>query len=294
MSESTANLSSLPHEIRPSLVLMSVVALYFAFNAATAWFFSNGGISDWVEVAFIGMLVFQPIAMGMWTALASGLTLLNATLAVPCLMALIVATGFDRNGYADIQRSEFIIFAVTGFVIFALAMLLFLAVRRRTQLRIEPHHGAFFPIAPGFHFGIRFLLTLTTLCAIVLAILVRLNFQTEPRPQTFLVFGPDFFIRIFAVAGTILSAAVLPTMAVPLFILYGRASKRALRNAIVFGALATLLVVGVCGALEDNLLDAFKGVLLVQLGATIAGTISGLALRWGGFRLVRRAPSPSP
>jgi hypothetical protein len=59
----------------------------------------------------------------------------------------------------------------------------------------------------------------------------------------------------------------------------------------MFGAIATLVVVGAWGGLEDDWTDAFKNVLLVQLGAAIAGTISGLILRWGGFRLVHRAPT---
>jgi hypothetical protein len=84
----------------------------------------------------------------------------------------------------------------------------------------------------------------------------------------------------------------LPTLAVPLLILYGRASKRVLQNAIVFWVVATMLLVGIWGSLEGGWLDTLKFLLLVQLGAVVAGAISAFALRRGGFRLLRRAASP--
>jgi hypothetical protein len=268
MIESKSAIKAISSRGRANLVLIGWIVLCFSFNVATAWFFSGGHDNDWIEIVLIGTMVFQPIAVGLWAALAGGSTLINASLAAPCLVLLIVATGLDRDGFTDIQRGEAIAFAIAGLTVFAIAFVIFLVIRWLKRLRIDRHDSSSDASAPAFQFSIRFLLALTTLYALMLAILVRLSFDTGPPPSYFPL-GPDFFIRILTFGGATFFAVVLPTMAIPLFILYGSAPRRLLRNAIVFWAFVTLLIAGIWGALEGYPLNVLMFMLLIQLGATI-------------------------
>jgi hypothetical protein len=294
MISSNANPPSNVNRTRFSSVLASLVVVFFVFNATTAWIFSGGGYEDWLEAIFVGALVFQPIAFGVWSALAGSSILINLSLAVPCLMLLIVATGLDRDGYTDVQRREFGHFAMTALAIFAVALILSLAMRRFARLQIVSDADPLQVAAPRLRFSIKYLLVLTTLYAVVLAIVTQLNFQTEPPPPNW-IFGPDFYLRILLVGGTAFSIAVIPTFAVPLLVLNGHISGRVVRAVAIFWFIVTLLLTGIWGAFEDAWPDILVFLLLVQLGAVIAGAPSAIVLRANGYRLVRREhPVHSP
>jgi hypothetical protein len=289
MIESNAKPHGPSQRTRCNSVLIGVVVFFFAFNAATARFLSGGPNDQWLEAIYLGAIVFQPIALGMWAALAGSSMLINVSLALPCLMLLIVATGLDRNVYTDVQRSEFFYFALTGITVFAVAALVFGVVAGLARLRIVSDDKLPQAAAPRLRFSIKYLLVLTTLFALVLAIVTQLSFQTEPPPPNW-IFGPGFFIYILAVGGSTLTAAILPTMSLPLIILYGRATRGVLWIATTVWAGVPFLVALIWGAFEDEWPDILLFLLLVQLGAAIAGAMSAVALRFGGFRLVRREP----
>ena len=90
-----------------------------------------------LSAAMIGVLVFEPMMMAIWTALGPGSILLRAPMAVPCLFLLFVAPGYIPSVYASIERFEFAIAIIAGFGIYTAATLFFLLFRRFTRLRIQ-------------------------------------------------------------------------------------------------------------------------------------------------------------
>jgi hypothetical protein len=270
-----------------NLALIGVAIALALLNSAATAFWPDAGDNYFTIVAW-AMFAFEPIAFGVWTAIGAGSILKRLPLAAGCLMLVFVAPGVVPAAFADLRQHEYTVGIATGFGVFAATTVLFLIFRRFTGFRIIPTTVQTPAENTGLKFSIKELLGLITLYAVVLGLVSQLVFQTKPDPNGLMFLGPDFFIRMFLFGGSIVSAAVLPTLAVPLSILHGRPARRAIAMMPVFWVVATLPVaLLVLSADIDDYSEFLGALLLVQLSAVTIGALVAIALRSAGLRLVR-------
>jgi hypothetical protein len=286
----TAAKHSLNWRRRPSLALFGVVAAYAAFNVITSllWPKPDDEIAV-LLIAIIGVFVLQPMIIGVWLALGSGSWLTRLPIAVPCFLLLLLAPAiFSRDG-VDIARDEFIVTVLAGLGILVATSLIFSCIRWFTRFRIASDRRQ----TPGnqkAQFNIRYLLILTALCAVVLGILSQIKFQADP-PRGFLS-GLDFFVVIVVFGGSVVATALLPTLSIPLFILHGQPSRRAIQIAFAAWIVISGLLIIFLVDQEDPLVVLQSG-LIAQSSAALAGALTALFLRWAGVRLVKGSPNPT-
>jgi hypothetical protein len=158
--------------------------------------------------------------------------------------------------------------------------------RRFTNFRIRAANEPSTSISPAFKFSIKYLLVLITIYSVVLGMTSQLQFQTNPSSSVF--FGPAFFIEIVVFGGAVVSAALLPTTAIPLSILYGSVTRSAVAKLFIFWAVVTGTVVLFTLDMDDPSVLGF--LLLAQFGSAIAGALAALLLRRAGLKLVQDRP----
>ena len=271
---------------RAWLTLSGIVFALAALNLATFWLYPETPPPDYVEAMFIGAWVFQPMLLGIWTALGPGRFVTRLPLVVPCLVLVAAAPGLHRAGF-DLERREFIVIVAAGIAILLVTSGLLFIVRRFTGWRIaqsfhEAHRGP-----SCFQFDLKYLLILITLWAAALGITSSLVFA-PPNPSTF--FGFNFFVHVAAIGGAAISAMLLPTVAVPLFVLSAPVSKRFVVYWGAFWALEICLATAVWRLIEiQPLWQILQWELLMQFGAGVVGAIAALALRWAGYRLTNES-----
>ena len=267
---------------RTPLALASIVAAFAIFNSVATWIWpDHEGILSFM---MLGAFTMQPILLGIWTALGAGSILTRLPIAVPCMLLLFVVPGYIPAASADVRRIEFIAFALAGFAIYVAAIVLFLIFRWFTGFRIQSA-----TIKPSFDnvrikFSIRYLFALMTVCAIAAGLAAQLKFQTKPPPPSFL--GSDFLISMLTYGSALLATMVLPTVVVPLAVLHGRPSHRAIIPLIVFWAIITISGVVVV-TFGDKYVEAIEVIVQLQIGAVLAGALAAIPLRIAGLRLVR-------
>jgi hypothetical protein len=269
---------------RTTWTLIGVVITYALLNSVASWLGSER-MNDALQTIASGALVFQPIIFAGWTALGAGSVLMRFAVAAPSLLLVFVAPTYVATLVRDVRKDEFVVAVLVGFAIYGVFLVIFWIMRRFTGSRIQSLSSALSGESARFTFSIKSLLTLMTLCALALGLVTTLQFQTSPRPGS-LIFGPDFYIRVTVMVGAILSAAVLPTVAVPLAILYGRPSRRAATIAITIWAMV-LLAAAVVASEGTDVTGSLEFVALAQAGATLLGALTAIALRWAGWRLIR-------
>jgi hypothetical protein len=274
---------------RSALALAGSVVAFALVNSLATWFENRVEEGYWSYV-MMGVLVSQPTLFGVWTALGAGSILTRVPIAIPCLILLFVAPGYVPPTFADVRRVEFIQIVLAGLAIYTATLLLLLVFRRFTGFRIQLHSTQPADDRSGITFSMQYLLALITAYAVALGLAAQLKFDTTPQ-QPNLLFGPNFFISILVFGGSILFAAVLPTLFVPLSILHGHSTRRAVISAIGFWVAVTFSIMIIVIAMEGGgLRSTFEYLGFVQLGAILAGALAALALRFAGLRLVRYRP----
>jgi hypothetical protein len=285
----------------PNLALVGVVIALALLNSAATAFWPDTG-DDYLAVFAWAIFGFEPIAFGVWTALGAGSILKHLPVAVPCLMLLFVAPGYVPNAFADLRQTEFTMAVAMGFAVYAATTLLFLIFRRFTGFRISPSINQAPSDNARIKFGIKDLLALITLYSIVLGLSTQLKFDTKPATNTWIL-GPDFYIAVILYGGSTLAGAILPTVIVPLSILHGRPSRRAVYSVT---ALWAAIVLAIALLFDGNpKIELAMFVVFTQLIAATIGAFVAIALRCAGLRLVRsttmqaknsisQPPAPNP
>ena len=295
MTESDANLHNVRPGYWPAIVLSGIVVILTALNALTWNYQDAGSADDRLQLMIVGVWVFEPILFGVWTALGSGSVVTRLPLVVPCMLMLFVAPGPNRASFADMERFQFIIIVLVGTAIFAVATMLFLAVRWFTGLRIEPSTAAQIAYQPRVRFSMKYLLLTITAYAVLFGMAAQLKFRSEPPPPSFFIFGPDFYIYVFAIGGAIASGILLPIIAVPLIVLRPSCSKRAVQISLSCWFVVTVLAVAIFAYLEEaSLPEVFQFAVLMQLAAAFVGLLVTLPMRWVGFRLAHGPSTDAP
>jgi hypothetical protein len=283
---------------RTSLALAGVVVVFALLNSIASlasWIWPDI-YGDLLSIIAVAVLVFQPMMFGVWTALGAGSILTRLPIAVPCLMLLFIAPGYVPAYFADVRRKEFVVAVLVGFAIYAATLILFLVFRWFTGFRIQPRASQPSIEKAGISYSVKYLWALITVYAVALGLTTQLKFQAAQPPPNF-IFGPDFFISILVLGGAIISAAALPTLAIPLAILHGRPSRRAVLSSIAFWIVVTLSAFVTLND-KNQPLETLGALLLAQFGAALAGALTALPLRVAGLQLVRYRPntvqSPQP
>jgi len=267
---------------RTNAALLGVVIVLAVINSVITWFGRNIDTgSDIVGATYAGFVVFQPMALGVWTALGAGSIYTRIPMAVLCNILLFVAPGTIPANFGNVELFEFVAIASTGLAIFVMTTLLFLIFHRFTRLRFQSAANA----DTGLQFSMQYVLCLMTITAVCLAMALNLKFHAESPPgNNFL--GTDLLLIILFIMGAMFSAAVLPTMAVPLLILYGQPSLRAKKWCAAFWLIVSAVVV-IAAIGQDAGGETIPGILIAQFISALAGGLAAKALRWSGLRLIR-------
>jgi hypothetical protein len=146
--------------------------------------------------------------------------------------------------------------------------------------------------APLNQFSLKYLLTLMTVCAILLGVgrvlASRQGWATSESTSR------NVLESIIIPVGFI-TLAMIPSIVVPLLILSGRPSTRLAVILPLGWAALTWLAVETIVAIDGppDKLEIAKAVVGLQLGAAVAGLVSAVVVRYCGYRLIRRAAGNS-
>ena len=280
------NPSPRPAKRRPYLVFYAVIVGYIAFNTI-AFFVLNAQRheSESLLTFVIGAFVFEAISSGIWLAMGGGAFVTRFPFVLVSFCIVSTAVGLAANGIERMARIDFIATTLSAGMIVSLSFLVFMIVRRIFGRRIVAQNSRDGADRGGVRFSMSYLLTLTTVVAIALGVVSQLKFK-NPEPRQY--FGPGFVIYITLIGGLMVSGVVLPTAVVPLFLLQGHASKRAIGFAIGFWFAVTCSASLYWSLAESQTFpEVFLAILLAQLGAALIGASTAVALWLAGYRLER-------
>ncbi|HEX3600276.1 MAG TPA: hypothetical protein VHU84_09030, partial [Lacipirellulaceae bacterium] len=239
--------------------LAAIVAAFLLINACGTWLSWDRG-HDVLAVLSYTLLTFQPTAFGAWTALGAGSIFSRAAITIPCLMLVFVAPGYVPAGYSDVTQSEFFMFVVAGYVVYLATLIVALSFRWITGLRILSRQDERSSTSLAPKFDLKSLLILTTLCALALGLTMHMHFKVQSSAG---FLGPNIFLRLILVGGIYGWVTVLTAFSVPLMILHGHPTFRAI--------LLSLLLWGIVTFIEFIILDnngdstrVFSFILLTQ------------------------------
>jgi hypothetical protein len=285
MNESVESADHRLQRDRAGLILALVVPGFLAANLATAfllkWLFPNA--DNATSCFWAGMIVLQPMLMAVWTALGAGGLAKRLVTALASLLALLIAPGLVPSAFDGFTLLEFITYVSAGVVIFFVTLIGFLILRRWRGLRIGSrvkHRG---DASGRMQFTIKHAMLLTTLCAVSCGAISQIRFE-DPQSQS--VFGPNFMITIVVMVGSGMFAAVLPPLAVPLFMLRRGVTRRAIVVAAGCWLSMSALFVLTCYLLDTATWPGALSFLLYgQAGAIVVGVLTAWPLRLAGLRL---------
>jgi hypothetical protein len=268
-----------------SWTLAGIVLSFAVFNTVIMRLFADHAPWEELEAIIIGAWVFEPLLFAAWAAFGPGRFAMRATLIIPCLALVVAAPGLDPVNLESVQRFEYVVLLIVAFAILAIATLIFLILRRYVgwqivSIRSEPRNSD-----RPFQYDTKYLISLVTLCSLALGITFSLKFSPAEPPSSF--FGPGFYIYVMAVGGAVISLLLLPIVAIPLWVITERPSKKFYRGSAELWLVLTFSIGGfwlIAG--EGMEPKAILYPLLIQFGATVVGIAAALPLRWTGCRLV--------
>jgi hypothetical protein len=268
-------------------VLAGIVLGFAVFNTATMWLYPEGGAWEELEATIIGFWAFEPMLFATWAALGPGRFIIRTPLIIFCLVLVVVAPGLDSSNFADVEQFEFVALLIAAFGIFAAATLILLILRLFVGWRLEQRWDDVGKSDRPLQYDTKYLISLITLCALALGITFNVKFGPSDPPNVFL--GPRFYLYIMAVGSVVIGLLHLPMLAMPLWVLTDRPSKKYYRRAAALWFLVTLGT-GLFWISQDDI-EAARFPPLIQFGGAVAGVVAAWPLRWAGCRLVARKPA---
>jgi hypothetical protein len=272
-------LSRLPLR-RTHVALIAIVAAYTVFD----FFTIDSRLANWLNEFMAGVWFSHSIFFATWAAIGPPPAVKRIPLTVAALCLVTIAMLLQPTSTTAHDGAETILVNSGVFLTaFAIQWAGFKFLRLR--IRADSHVNN----AASNHFGIRYLLALTAVVAIVLAI-GRLIAENLSISSTSFVRSPLEFLGFL----TAISLALGPMIAIPLLALSKRTTLRA-----IAGILLVWLLSFVSAIVVITLLDRQPWYVLVleiaflQVGIASSGVISALLLRIAGYRLVRFAQTTS-
>lgn len=267
-----------------AVALACIVAAFAIVNSISQLVFSNKW-NDFGFVICLGIWVFEPLSIGMWTALGSGSIFTRLPIAVPSLMLLFIAPGYVPSAFAEVQQGDFIFVVLVGFVVYANAVIVSVLFQKCARFQIQSSARRI-PGDLAVRYSTKYLLVLLTLVGVVLGLGMQLKF--ERSDSLWGKFGTaNDFLQGLIFTTPLLTTAVLPTLAIPLAILHDRPSRLAIALATVFRAIDILLFCALSMIELGEPLGNLGPALLAQVGASLTGAAAAVSLRVAGVRLVR-------
>jgi len=269
---------------RSQLGLFAIIGGYIAFNSVLLWIsYQNSPENDYFITFVVGALAFEALSFGIWLAMGTGTLVTRLPVVIVGVSIVAAALGLVASHMEPWDRFEFIALVLSSSAILVASSIVFSIVRWFLQRRIISQDSQSGSEHRKVRFSMRYLLALTTGVAVALGTASLLTLK-EPEPRPY--FGPDFEIFVMVVGGLIVSGIVLPITVLPLFLLHGHATQRALAFAAGFWCVVTASTslywsLNEGGSQPDILLS----ILLAQFSAAIVGTCAGLTLKLAGFRL---------
>jgi len=274
---------------RPALAYCGVIIGYIAFNSiALSLMYHQPHENEYLISFAVGAFAFEAVSLGMWLAMGAGAFVMRLPFVFASICIVCTAIGLAATSMEPVERIDFIAILLSAGLIVFLAFTLFLIVRRFVRRRVVSQDSTRGGEAGKVRFNMRYLLTLTTVVAVALGAASQLKFK-NPDPRPF--FGPGFAIYIMIVGGLMMSYVVLPAAAVPLIVLDGGASKRALGFAAGFWFAVTFSA-ALYWALNDEgpFPEVVLAILVAQFGAAMIGAFAAMVLFLAGFRLEQIRP----
>jgi hypothetical protein len=291
MTDAVATSTASVSQNRINAVLLGIIAALAIINSAILWSWPENGPE--VALAFyFGYMILQPVLLGAWTALSTGPIFTRIPMAVASLILLLVAPGWFPASFNRAEKYEFVLFVVAGLSLYVISLVLFLIFRAVSGFRLQSETETLVPPPKPLQFSTRYVLCLMTICALDLGMAFNLSFQPPPDPGT-TIFGRNFFIMVLFIGAAVLGGAILPALAVPLCILHGRPTQRAIIGSMIFWAVVLLAPI-IFFIDQSGPGDSFLVLFLAQFATAIVGGAIAFVLRRAGLRLVRSAKNPQP
>jgi hypothetical protein len=270
-------------------VLVAIVAGYAMYNVVTHFIVENADSHgpSIVMFAFVGGGFVQAFLLGLWTALGPGLLRVRLPLTVVAAVLAVCASAapaFWREGPDPLAGA--IAGIVTGIALpsFVLAMLLGVIFRWWTRQAIRwKLNKSVAKAANPFQFSIRYLLGLTALCALVLAMVAPFLRTMELPPDSW----AEVLLR-FVISAAVIFAIGLPTLVIPWAILTIQPRERLIAIGAGFWILWTPTIIGLFAYfVRDS--EVWPALLAAQFGAAMLATSTTILLYAADYRLVRDA-----
>jgi hypothetical protein len=272
--------------------LGALVAAHVAFvvllnpSGPTTWH------EEWLYLTATGVVTVQPMLFAAWLSLGPPPATKRIPLSIAALVVVFLASGIKQWSLFSTQTAknsldfDWLILDVAFFV--AIIILGFIA-RKLFRWRIANIHTMSTGLTVN-QFSLKYLLVLTTICAVLLSLGRNLAMQANHT----------VIAEMLTPIGLVL-LAMFPALIVPVMALSKRPPIRVLLVLVVaWAALSWLGVQAIIAMYRSPQMSESvitRQVLLMQLGGTIAGGVSALVVRFCGYRLFSRwaaGPSPQP
>lgn len=273
-----------PYQWPSWLAPLGLVAIYLLFNIFFSPFVRPANFASWLSLLSFGMFLVEPILFGTWAAIGTGVVKLR----IPATWSLLVAINFSPLWFGTpipgiSNPFEPIVMLTAVCVGWTLLLLL---IAKVTHWSIDSTPIQFGSNETG-QFSLRFLLGVTTVCAIVLGVGRGLiTSESLAGSQVVNIVRGIVQVLVLTYTATILPFAILSiSPRKPLFIALSLWPLLSILTSAAYLRFDTTTFLW--GQLTLN--------LAIQTGALVASVACAIVLRFAGYRLIRRAStSPSP
>jgi hypothetical protein len=287
MGSSAATESSGILPRRPEVALAAFVVVTGTLNAFT-FQASQDTTPEWLIAIIVGAWIMEPMAYGVWAALGRGHAFVRLPIVTLCLLLSLAALAIDRASIAEVERYEFITIVVAAVAVYSLTAGLLLAVRWSSGLRMHKLQSG----ATDSHrvqFSVGYLLAVTTITAIVLALVIGLTFR-EPERQ-WISFGPGFIIQLLSFGAAFCFVALWPVLAAALVALRPVRSRRAMW-LIASGWLIVIVILSTVWAWGFEWSWSYPlYILLIQVGGAAVAALGVMMAQCAGYQLSLETPA---
>jgi hypothetical protein len=226
----------------------------------------------------MGVVLLEPVLFAMWAMLGPPPALYRLPATAGAFGVIVFAGAFTHPGWFS---ADYVVIAVAFFSVTAVLMFVTAAI---TRWSIRDGEEALSPGTVVNQFSLRYLISITTLCAVLLGA-GRVMASLRDIPESSL---PNQISQILAPLGLLL-LVTFPAILLPLLILSQRP------RLIVF-VLFGLVWLGLSWLAVETIFVNFGGmerteiaydIASIQLGAGVTSGLAAVLIRFGGYRLVK-------
>jgi hypothetical protein len=270
---------------------LAVVILAFFYALFNAYLFAADWSNDDAETllfALVGCCAIQPVLIGLWTALGPGAFMLRVPFALNILVCVVLATGlfpvYEPGSPSSDARFAVWLLAAGAFI-YGMATILGGIIRWWSRQSIQLVGESRSSSSP-FRFSVKYVLSLTTVTAVSLAIAGKV-LSSFPEPVNATQWFPMPETAVFS---AVVFAICLPTTVGSWAVLSGARRLPLVILGILFWFLWTTVILVVLKAVlkPPETFLPYSNLIVLQFGALAWGLGSALVLYAFGFRLVTR------